>query len=78
MDGSLPEAGNPHSVGHHSVLAITLWLVNRTAFPLAKAFNGIQEHAADEQGVFTIRPNTPEARLKPPAGRLSLFDAVPF
>jgi hypothetical protein len=44
-----------------TVLAITLWLVNRTAFPLAKAFNGIQEHAADEQGFSLFGP----IRLKP-------------
>ena len=38
----------------------------------------ILKNAADEQQVFSIRPNTLEAGLKPPADRLSLFDAVPF
>jgi hypothetical protein len=36
-----------------------------------------KNNAADERRI-SIRSNTPEARLKPPAGRLSLFDAVPF
>jgi hypothetical protein len=35
-------------------------------------------NAAYERRAFSIRSNTPEARLKSHAGGLSLFDAVPF